>query len=195
MIKVGLTGGIGSGKSLVACVLKRLGVPVYDSDLETKRLYVTNPELKRQLIENFGPETYFKNGQLNRKFLGEIIFGDKSKLGLINKIVHPIVRLDFEEWIKKNDKRNYIIKEAAILIESGAYKQVDKIIVVNSPLKLRIKRVIVRDNTTQEEVLKRMKSQLSGEQLLTYADYIVKNDNENLLLPQILTIHKQLQKL
>ena len=194
MIKVGLTGGIGSGKSLVAKVFSVLGASVYDSDFATKQLYLTNLELKKQLITNFGNQTYYEDGKLNRKYLGEIVFGNKSKLGLINKIVHPFVKLDFEEWLKKTGKEKYIIKEAAILIESGAYKQVDKIIVVSAPKDVRIKRVIARDKTTREEVIRRMNNQLSDEKLLDFADYLVKNDSKSSLLCQIVNIHNLLQK-
>jgi dephospho-CoA kinase len=194
MIKVGLTGGIGSGKSLVARIFNKFGVPVYDSDSATKQLYFSNQELKSELIKSFGSQTYFENGQLNRKYLGELIFSDKSKLELINKIVHPFVKLDFEEWLLKNYQTKYIIKEAAILIESGAYKQVDKIIVVNSPFDLRIKRVIERDKTTKEEVVKRMSNQLPNKKLLSFADFIVENNEENLLLPQLINIHNQIEK-
>lgn len=194
MIKVGLTGGIGSGKSLVAKIFNKFGVPVYDSDSATKELYITNQELKSELIKYFGDQSYFENGQLNRKYLGELIFNDKNKLDMINKIVHPFVKIDFEEWLIKNKKAKYIIKEAAILIESGAYKHVDKVIVVTAPLELRIKRVIERDNTTTEEVEKRMNNQLANEKLLTFADYIVENDEENPLLPQLINIQNQLQK-
>ncbi len=194
MIKVGLTGGIGSGKSLVARIFSKFGVPVYDSDSATKQLYVSNNELKRELIKNFGPQTYFENGQLNRKYLGELVFGNKSNLELINKIVHPYVKIDFEEWLRKNQHVNYVIKEAAILIESGAYKQIDKIIVVNAPLELRIRRVVERDKTTKEEVKKRLRNQFSNEKLLTFANYIVENDEINPLLPQIINIQNQLHK-
>jgi dephospho-CoA kinase len=194
MIKVGLTGGIGSGKSLVARIFNKFGVPVYDSDSATKQLYFSNQKLKSELVKSFGPQTYFENGQLNRKYLGELIFSDKSKLELINKIVHPFVKLDFEEWLLKNYQTKYIIKEAAILIESGAYKQVDKIIVVNAPFDLRIKRVIERDKTTKEEVIKRMSNQLPIKKLLPFADFIVENNEENLLLPQLINIHNQMEK-
>ena len=195
MIKVGLTGGIGSGKSHISKIFCRLGVPIYDSDSATKELYQTNQQLKNELICAFGEQTYDANGVLNRKYLGELVFSDKNNLELINEIVHPEVKLDFEKWLMKNSEAHYIIKEAAILIESKAYLQLDKIIVVSAPINLRINRVMKRDNTTKSEVNKRIKNQLPEKELLSYADYVVINNETDALLPNILTIHNQLLKL
>lgn len=192
MIKIGLTGGIGSGKTYVASIFMQLGVLVYDSDKATKDLYLTNQELKGELISNFGEETYFSNGQLNKKYLGNIVFGDKKKLELINRIVHPYVRMDFENWVKKSDEQKYVVKEAAILIESGAYKQLDKIIVVSAPIDVRINRVRKRDNVSAEEVRKRMNKQLQPEKLLEFADFIIENDGKRPLQEQVESIHFQL---
>lgn len=194
MIKVGLTGGIGSGKSLVARILHAFGVPVYDSDSATKQLYITNPALKSKLIQSFGEQAYYEDGQLNRRFLGNLVFNDKSKLKLINEIVHPFVKLDFEEWLKTKKHKEYVVKEAAVLIESGAYRQVDKIVVVTAPREIRIDRVMKRDKTSKEEVIKRIDNQLSDEKMLSFANYVVVNDGDKALLPQIIRFHNQLQK-
>jgi len=189
MIKIGLTGGIGSGKSLISSIFRKLGVPVYDSDSATKNLYLTDKILKQNIIEAFGKETYFLSGELNRAFLANLIFNDKQKMQLINQIVHPRVKLDFEDWLQKHKAEKYIIKEAAILIESGAYKHVDKIIVVTAPIDVRIKRVTLRDNVDETEVKKRISNQITDNELFKYADFIVNNGERDNLLPQVLKIH------
>jgi len=195
MIKVGLTGGIGSGKSLISMVFNRLGVPIYDSDSATKLLYHSNLELKKELIKAFGKQTYDTNGMLNRSYLGKLVFNNKNNLQLINKIVHPKVKQDFKGWLVENCSAAYIIKEAAILIESKAYQQLDKIIVVSAPIDLRVARVVKRDNTTDKEVNKRIESQLSEEELLGYADFTIRNNEKEALLPQIINIHSELLKM
>lgn len=192
MIKVGLTGGIGSGKSLVSRIFSAFNIPVYNSDLETKNLYQSNIILKQELIRNFGKEVYLKDGNINRKYLGNIVFRDKNKLNELNKLVHPWVRLHFEEWIENYSQFEYILKESAILFESGAYKQVDKVILVTAPEEIRIKRVIERDSIEKSVVLERMRNQLSQEELIPKADFHIINDGKMAILPQISVIHQKL---
>ncbi len=192
MIKVGLTGGIGSGKSLISSIFKILGIYIYDTDTAAKQMYYTNADLKQKMINYFGKEVYFESGKLNKEFLSKQIFKDKTKLALINSWVHPLVKSDFENQLKLQSNLPYIIKESAILIESGAYKNVDKIIVVTAPQAIRIERVCKRDNTSATEVEKRINNQLSDEERLPYADYVITNDDKNLLIPQVLNIHNQL---
>jgi dephospho-CoA kinase len=170
-------------------------MPVYDSDSATKKLYHTDYELKKKLIETFGEKCYFENGQLNKTYLGKIIFGNKTKLQKINDIVHPRVQLDFDMWLLKHTTAKYVIKEAAILIESGAYKKLDKIIMVSAPIDLRVERTIKRDNSSREKIIQRVESQLSEGELAKYADYIITNNEKQALFPQILKIHDKLLKL
>lgn len=194
MIKVGLTGSIGSGKSLISSVFSKLGVPVFDSDSSAKELYKSDFILKGLIQDAFGKKSYLDSGDLNKKYIAKIIFNDKEKLNLINKIVHPRVKLDFEKWLTENNNAKYVIKEAAILIESGAYQHMDKIIVVSAPLELRIERVIQRDNLNEPEIRKRINNQLSEDDLLKFADFVISNNGKDAVLPQILKIHKQLIK-
>ncbi|MCF6242648.1 MAG: dephospho-CoA kinase [Bacteroidales bacterium] len=193
MIKVGLTGGIGSGKSYVAKIFSALGIPVYNSDLEAKKLYYRE-DVHRLMIKNFGNEVYLKSGDINKTYLANIIFNDKDALEKINSIIHPLVKEHFNRWIKENRQADYIIKEAAILFESGAYKDMHKIIAVTSPINLRIERVIKRDKSNREEILKKINNQLSDEELIERCDFHILN-NGKALLPQVLKIHNTLLKL
>lgn len=187
---IGLTGGIGSGKSTIAEVFDILKIPVFNSDIEAKQLY-SHPEIKQQIIKLFG-NVYNQQNQLDKKALANIVFNDDEKLKQLNNIIHPAVKTLFETWVNKNNQTPILIKEAAILIESGAAKQVDKIIVVTAPEKERIKRVMQRDNVSKKEVIARMRKQLPEEKLITHADFIIKNDNQHLVIPQILDIVKKL---
>ncbi|MDT8412369.1 MAG: dephospho-CoA kinase [Vicingaceae bacterium] len=189
-IIIGLTGGIGSGKSTIAEIFTTLKIPVFNSDLEAKQLY-SHPEVKQQIITLFG-NVYNDQNQLDKKTLANIVFNDEEKLQQLNSIIHPAVKKLFETWVSKNNHTAILIKEAAILIESGAAKQVDKIIVVTAPEKERIKRVMQRDNITEKEVIARMSKQLPEEKLIAHADVIIKNDNKQLVIPQVLEILKKL---
>lgn len=187
---IGLTGGIGSGKSTVAEIFNTLKIPVFNSDLEAKQLY-SHPEIKQQIIKLFG-NVYNNQNQLDKKALANIVFNDDEKLQQLNNIIHPAVKTLFETWVNKNNLTPIVIKEAAILIESGAAKQVDKIIVVTAPEKERIRRVMQRDNVAEKEVIARMSKQLPEEKLITHADFIIKNDNQHLVIPQVLEIVEKL---
>ncbi len=191
MIKVGLTGGIGSGKTIVSKIFEQLGVPIYNSDIEAKKLYNTNSEVKNKIIKYFGNNAYFDNGALNKKLLAKIIFTNSEDLQKINSIIHPAVKKHFYQWLKKQNS-NYIIKEAAILYESGAYKYLDKIIVVTSLEKIRIKRVMKRDNIDEKSVRERIYNQVNQKKLLKISDFEIINDEKTMILNQILKIHKQL---
>lgn len=189
-IIIGLTGGIGSGKSTIAEIFTTLKIPVFNSDLEAKQLY-SHPEVKQQIITLFG-NVYNEQHQLDKKALANIVFNDDKKLQQLNNIIHPAVKKLFDTWVNKNNHAPILIKEAAILIESGAAKQVDKIIVVTAPKKERIKRVMQRDNVSEKEVVARMSKQLPEEKLIAQADFIIKNDNKQLVIPQVLEILKKL---
>lgn len=192
MIRVGVTGGIGSGKSVVCKVFKQLGVLVYDADFEAKRILVENQSVISQIKKTFGDDVYLSNNKIDKKKLASLIFTDKKALEKINSIVHPAVFKDFENWSKLQQNQKYVIIESALLFETNYYKQLNKIISVLSPLELRIERILKRDNTTKQDILNRINSQSSDEKKSKQSDFIIKNDDENLLIPQILKIHKQL---
>lgn len=189
MIKVGLTGGIGSGKSVVAKVFETLGIPVYYADDAAKKLMNTNEGLKKEIIKNFGEDSY-TNGELNRKYIASIVFNDKEKLDLLNSLTHPATIRDAEEWITRQSSL-YIIKEAALLFESGANKNLDFVIGVDAPLPLRINRVINRDGITEEEIMKRIARQMNETEKLKLCDFIVTNNEKDLVIPQIIELHKK----
>jgi dephospho-CoA kinase len=189
MLKIGLTGGIGSGKSIVARVFETLGIPVYYADDAAKRLMSTDENLKESIIKNFGEECY-KSGQLDRKQLASIVFNNKEKLKLLNSLIHPATIADANEWMKKQ-KSAYIMKEAALLFESGADKNLDYVIGVLSPADLRIKRVMQRDGLTEKEVMQRIDQQMDEKEKMKRCDFIITNDEKQLVLPQILELDKK----
>jgi len=192
MKTIGLTGGIGSGKSVVAKVFATLNVPIYNSDIEAKKRMNSSSEIKEKLILEFGSEVYLNN-TLNRKFLANIIFNDKQKLEFVNSVVHPVVINHFNEWVSQQ-KSIYVIKENAILFESGMYKNVDFIITVTAPEEIRIERVMKRDSSTYEEVKSRISNQISDKEKINKSDFVIFNDDKELILPQIITIHKKMIK-
>jgi len=190
-LKIGLTGNIGSGKSTVRKVFEILGVPVYDSDSQAKYLINNNSELIHSIKKQFGDDIYLTNGILDNKKLASIVFKDKSKLQILNSIVHPIVKQHFINWYSLQNYA-YVIEESAILFETGIYKEMDKNIVVFAPENIRIERVMKRDNASKENVIQRIKNQLSDEEKNKKADFIIYNDNTEQVLPQILELHKSL---
>jgi dephospho-CoA kinase len=192
MLKIGLTGGIGSGKSTVAKIFETLGVPAYYADEEAKRLMNTDEELRSVIKKNFGAESY-RNGQLDRKYLASIVFNDKYKLDLLNSLVHPATIRDAEQWMKKQTTP-YVIKEAALLFEAGSTDRLDHVIGVFAPVEMRIKRVIDRDKVNRNEVLERMKRQIDEETKMKLCDFIITNDESQLLIPQVLNLHEQFLK-
>lgn len=187
-IRVGITGGIGSGKSFVAKIFKTLGVPYYDADKEAKVLMSTSSEIKNALISEFGPDTYFEDGALNRKYLSACVFNDSNKLTKLNEIVHPVVIAAADEWANQQSAI-YSLKEAALLFESKSYKKLDYTIVVTAPIELRISRVKQRDGASREEVLQRIDKQMPEKQKVAMADFVIINDEIKPLLPQIIKIH------
>ena len=192
ILKIGITGGIGSGKSTVAKVFEMLGIPVYYADDTAKKLMNEDVFLKKQLIDAFGKEIY-QNGVLNRSSLSELVFNNPEKLSQLNGIVHPATIADAEYWMQQQHSV-YAIKEAAILFESGANKYVDKVIGVFAPVQLRISRVMQRDNSTQEEVTARMNKQMEEEKKMKLCDYVIINDEQELIIPQVLKIHEAILK-
>ena len=176
MVKVGLTGGIGSGKTTVSNFLLEYGIPVYNSDSQGKKLMNTNLELINDIVNIFG-ESVYNNGVLNTNLLSSIVFSDPEKIKQLNNLVHPKVAEDFNQWVRKNNNQPILIKEAAILIESGAYLNMDKIILVISKKSNRINRVSKRDNSDLESIEKRINFQLTDDEKIQYADYIIENNS------------------
>tara|TARA_B100001093_G_scaffold53699_1_gene45508 strand:+ start:829 stop:1419 length:591 start_codon:yes stop_codon:yes gene_type:complete len=191
MIKVGLTGGIGSGKTTVSNFLLDYGIPVYNSDSKGKTLMNTNLELKNNIVSIFGERVY-DNGILNTNLLSSIVFNDSTKIEQLNNLVHPKVAQDFNQWVGKNNNKPILVKEAAILIESGAYLNMDKIILVVSEKSTRINRVSKRDNSDLESIEKRINLQLTDNEKIKYADYIIENNSslENLKLEVLKVVNK-----
>ncbi|MDP1812485.1 MAG: dephospho-CoA kinase [Sediminibacterium sp.] len=188
-LQIGLTGGIGSGKSTVAHIFKVLGIPVFDADSAAKQLMETDPGLRTALIEKFGPDT-FTNSKLNRKYLAALVFKDTLKLNMLNALVHPFAIAAAEKWSAKQVSV-YTIKEAALFFESGSAIGIDYMIGVSSPEHLRIKRAMSRDGITREEVIARMKRQIPAEIKMRLCDFVIVNDEQQLLIPQVLELHER----
>ena len=192
MLKIGLTGGIGSGKTTVAKLFQTLGIPVYSADTAAKRLMQENELLQKQLIFHFGQET-FTNGQLNRSHLAGIVFKDKEKLETLNQLVHPVTIADAENWFRLQTAP-YVIKEAALLFESGAAEGLDAVIGVTASKSLRMQRVIQRDGVSREAVEQRMQHQLSETLKEKLCDFLIDNNEQVLVVPQVLALHNQFLK-
>lgn len=190
-IKVGITGGIGVGKSYVAKIFKTMGIPVYDADTEAKKLMKSHPDIKENLIREFGENTYTKEGELDNKYLAKLVFDNTEKLNKLNAIVHPVVIQHGRDWGERQ-KTEYSLKEAALLFESGSYKELDYTILVTAPIDVRIARVMGRDGVDREAVLQRMAKQMPEDEKATLANFTIANDGVSALLPQIMEIHKKL---
>jgi dephospho-CoA kinase len=188
-LKIGLTGGIGSGKTTVAKIFELLGVPVYYADEASKRLYHTDKELMASLKHHFGEDIY-SNGQLNRSKLAAVVFGDKEKLSLLNNLVHPPTIKDAEQWMKQQTAP-YMLKEAALLFESGSTAGLDLVIGVYAPVHMRIKRVMDRENISREDVLARINRQISDSVKMRLCDFVITNNGQELLIPQVLLLHQK----
>jgi dephospho-CoA kinase len=193
MLNIGLTGGIGSGKTTVANIFRVLGVPIFDADTAAKYLMENNDALRDKLIENFG-QLVFVEGKLNRKFLASIVFKDPYQLNLLNAMVHPLTLKAAEDWFA-NQQTDYAIKEAALLFEAGAGAGLDYIIGVFAPQHVRVQRVMKRDGLSREEVLSRMDKQISDTIKMKLCDFIIVNDEQQMLTEQVLSIHKKLTEL
>ena len=200
MLRIGITGGIGSGKTTVARIFEVLGIPVYYADDAAKRLMNEDEELQQKIIENFGPEVY-ENKQLNRTKLASLVFNDPQKLALLNTLVHPATIADAENWMKNIGHENnsseipFAIKEAALLFESGAQKNLDYVIGVNAPYKLRLQRAMKRDKLTKEAVESRLNKQMDETKKMNLCNFIITNDEEQLLIPQVEELHRKLLNL
>lgn len=194
MLKVGITGGIGSGKSFVCKIFATIPIPIYNSDKRSKWLMNNDAVLMKEVERLFGKEAY-KEGTLNRAYLASIVFNDKEKLKQLEAIVHPAVQNDTEKWFKQQGNEPYGLKEAAIIFEKNLQAHFEKIIVVTAPKELRITRTMEREKCTREAVLSRMGKQMPQEEKVKLADYVILNDQQIALLPQVVEIHKQLTAL
>lgn len=192
-LRIGLTGGIGSGKTTVTKIFELLNVPVYYADAASKRLYQTDKELMRKMKEHFGDDIY-NDEELNRTKLASIVFSNPQKLELLNSLVHPLTIRDAQEWMKRQTTP-YAIKEAALLFESGSAAGLDYVIGVYAPQHIRIKRVMERDNATQEEVLNRMSRQMDEEKKMKFCDFIITNNEQELVIPQVMELDRKIKKL
>lgn len=190
MLKVGVTGGIGSGKTLVCSILEKLGAPVYNADSMARTLMNTDAGLRVDLLKLFGEKVYGKDG-LDRAWLARVVFGDSEKLADLNALVHPVVRKDFLRWSVLQSGSAYVVEEAAILFESGADREMDLSVMVYAPEELRIARVMDRDGVERDAVLTRMGHQLHEEDMMKLADYIIYNDGSKMLLPQVIELHNK----
>lgn len=191
MLKIGITGGIGSGKTLVCKVFEQLGVPVYYADLAATEIFYRS-NIQQQIIGTFGEKLVDDKGLVDRKQLSSLVFNNKVLLEKLNAIIHPAVELDVAKWNKQNVSAKYVLKEAAILFESGTNKGLDKVITVTSPVDLRIMRVMKREGWSKEEVHKRIQNQMSDEEKVKRSDFVICNDEQQLIIPQVLDIHKKL---
>ncbi len=188
MLKIGITGGIGSGKSIVAKVFEHLDIPVYNADTAAKSLMETDPALRASITELFGPEAYL-NGTLNRSFISALVFKDSRLLAALNALVHPATIQYGNEWMNRQTAP-YVIKEAALIFESGTQNELDYVIGVYAPQALRIHRVMQRDTVTREQVMQRMANQLDESLKMKLCDFVVVNDDQQLVLPQVLALHQ-----
>ena len=188
MKKIGLTGGIGSGKTTASKIFQIIGVPIYNSDKIAKKILKTNVSVKKNIIKYFGDQVLTCN-KLDNKKIASLIFKQKDKLKIINSIIHPLVKKDFTNWCKKQ-KNTYIIKESALMFTSNAYKELDSIIFTKSPLNLRVKRIISRDQKNKKEIFSIMKNQSSDIFLEKKCDYIIQNDEKSSLIDQVLKLHE-----
>lgn len=193
-MQVGITGGIGAGKSIVCKIFNTLGIPVYHADSRAKQLMEESTSLQKQIKIAFGKNSFHQTGKLNRRYLAELVFSDPVKVQELNKLVHPEVAKDYTKWVDNHENKfPYILKEAALLIESGSYKQLDYLVTVLAPVELRITRVLARDTHRERRQVELIISrQLSDEQRINESDMALYNDEKQPLIPQVLDLHERL---
>ena len=191
-MKIGVTGGIGSGKTTVCRVFSALGIPVFAADEEARKIMETDPSVMQKVNDIAGVEIY-TGGILNRSELAGLIFNNRELLDKINKVVHPVVRENFNNW-QMSQGSDYVILEAAILFESGSFRSVDRIITVVAPVEERIERVVRRNNLTREQIMERIRNQTEDDYKVSRSDYVIDNADDKLIVPEILRIHEEILK-
>lgn len=195
-IKAGITGGIGSGKSIVCDIFRMLGVPVYLADERAKYLMNSDEWVKQQIIDSFGEKAYLHTGELNRRMIAGTVFPDSKKLEELNAIVHPAVERDFNSWVEQNSNAVYVIKEAALLVETGSYKRLDLLITVTALEAIRIDRVLQRDSHRKPDEIRAIISrQLVEAEKVKKSRFVIINDDKTLIIPQVLKIHAEINNL
>jgi dephospho-CoA kinase len=192
MLKIGITGGIGSGKTTVCSIFETLGIPVFYADTVAKQIMVTDPILVAGVKQAFGADSYFADGTLNNKHIAAIVFNNAAQLEKLNGLVHPAVFRAFDSWmLQVPDTVPYTLKEAALLFESGSYQMCDQTVLVIAPIELRLQRVMARDGVSEAQVRARMDKQLSDEQKMKMADHLIYNNETDSLIAQVLKLHQQ----
>ncbi|MBK7138968.1 MAG: dephospho-CoA kinase [Bacteroidetes bacterium] len=194
MLRIGITGGIGSGKTTVCAIFSTLGIPIYNSDERAKKIMVENQSVVNKLKAQFGSTIYFEDGSINRVLLSQIVFNDKEQLTKLNEIVHPAVFEDMIKWYAENQNHKYVLQEAAIMYESGSYKMLDKTILVYADQEIRIERVMKRDKVDRIAVLARMDKQMPESEKLKLADFVIYNNGES-LIDQVMKLHHTILEL
>jgi dephospho-CoA kinase len=195
MLKIGITGNIGGGKTTVSKIFEVLGIPVFYADDAAKKVMTEDAILIDALKKAFGAEAYFNDGTLNRKHIASIVFNDDAQLSKLNSIVHPAVFRAFDGWTGQVKNAPYVMKEAALLFESSSYKMCDYSVMVTAPLELRIDRVMQRDGFSRAEIESRNAKQFSEEKKIQLADYVIRNDDTKLVIPQVLELHRKFSSL
>jgi dephospho-CoA kinase len=190
MLKVGITGNIGSGKTTVSKIFEVFGIPVFYADDHAKRVMVEDEILIHAIQGTFGDQSYFNDGTLNRKHIAGVVFNNEAELAKLNAIVHPATFRAFDDWLSQHLTAPYILKEAALLFESDSYKLCDKTIMVTAPLDMRVKRVMLRDKLSEEDILKRENQQFTEAKKTGLSDFVINNDNSELVIPQVLMLHE-----
>ena len=191
MLKVGLTGNIGSGKTIVAGIFTTLGVPVFHADKEARKLF-SNEGTRKSIREIFGPGVFSPSGEVIRPVLAEVAFSNPKLLNELNALIHPQVRDNYKQWCFQHSDSPYTLYEAAILFESGHYKEMDKVICVTAPEQIRVKRVMERDHLTVQEIEKRMANQWEEEKKIRLSDYVIRNDETCSVIMQVMEVHKKI---
>ena len=192
-IRIGITGGIGSGKSVVSRLLELMGVPVYVSDIETRRLMVEDVQIRRELVSLLGEDVY-QGGRLNKPLLASYLFGSAAHAARVNGIVHPRVKDDFRRWCRLHVSDRWVGMESAILLEAGFRREVDVVVMVSAPLEVRIRRAMERDASSRESIEQRIRSQMDDGEKCRLSDFVIVNDGEKPLIPQVLSLISSLSK-
>ena len=189
-LRIGITGGMGAGKSTVCKIFSQLGISIYDADSRAKWLMTNDDGMKKAIIDSFGWDSFTRKDELNREYIAKVVFNNEEKLKELNSIVHPAVKNDYEKWTLERKDEPYSLKEAALLFESDSYKTLHKVIVITCPIETRIERILKRDHVKREDILKRLENQSSDRERMAKADWVMYNDGVSSLINQALELHR-----